>query len=280
MKSYLSSGLLLVLTLAITNTLAQDTDSSADEMARALQDPLANIFGVMTDNDVLFKTGKDNDDVSYSFQIQPVKAFSFDEQGFNFIARGVVPILGVAPTATVPPQIDQPVMDTSRVWGLSDVVTQFFFSPKTDDAWKWGAGPMISWKTRTDAAITGAGWGAGLAGVAAGSFTETLSGAFIVGHMWGDEGSFNTSTVQPMIYYNFPKISGFSLSYNATTSYNWDATRSGDKLTVPIGAGVSKTFALSNGYGIDVGGGLYVNAKKPAGAADWRMNWAVNFLFP
>ena len=81
----LQSGLVAIALAALPVTArAQD----AAEMARKLQDPLANIAAVMTDNDVLFKTGVgDEDETSYSFQIQPVPAFSFDEAGFNLIAR-------------------------------------------------------------------------------------------------------------------------------------------------------------------------------------------------
>ena len=57
---------------------AAGSAQDAAEMARKLQDPLANISAVMTDNDVLFKTGLgDEEETSYSFQIQPVHAFSF-----------------------------------------------------------------------------------------------------------------------------------------------------------------------------------------------------------
>lgn len=253
---------------------------AAAEMARKLQDPLANIAAVMTDNDILFKTGKDDDEVSYSFQIQPVKAWSFDKQGFNFIARGVVPVLGVASTAVIPPAVDQPNTSPDLVWGVSDIVTQFFFSPKTDAAWKWGAGPMISWETRTKDDLAGAGWGAGPVGVLVGNLNEDTSSAFIVGHMWGDAGNFSTTSVQPMIFYNVPSMPGVSINYNATTSYNWEAKRSGDRLTLPIGMGMSKATDLGGGYGLDMGLGFYVNAAKPDGAADWKINWALTLLMP
>ncbi len=272
--------LFMTLMLSMLDTVWADEASNADAMARKLQDPLANISALMTDNDILFKTGKGDDEVSYSFQVQPVHAWSFDEQGFNFIARGVIPILGVAPTAVVPPPVDTPVTDTSHVWGLSDIVTQFFFSPKTEDPWKWGLGPMISWKTRTDTDIGGAGWGAGPIGVIVGNITQEISSAFLLGHMWGDEGTFSTTTFQPMIYYNIPSLPGMSISYNATTSYNWDAKGSGNRLTLPLGLGVGKTTAMGGGYGLDMGLGFYVNVVRPDGAADWKINWMFSVLFP
>ena len=69
---------------------------SAEEMARKLQNPLANIKAIMTDNAIGFDTG-DDEGTSYGFQIQPVYAIDFPEQGFTFIPRGVIPILGLEP---------------------------------------------------------------------------------------------------------------------------------------------------------------------------------------
>ncbi len=115
--------------------------------------------------------------------------------------------------------------------------------------------------------------------VLASNFSENISSAFIRGHMWDDEGNFNATTTQPMIYYNIPSVPGAAISYNTSTSYNWDAKRAGDRLTLPLGAGISKTFDLGDGYGLDTGVGLYINVAKPEGAADWKINWQVSVLF-
>ena len=47
---------ILMLATSAGKVFAQD---AAEEMARKLQDPLANIKAVMSDNDVLLKTGQD-----------------------------------------------------------------------------------------------------------------------------------------------------------------------------------------------------------------------------
>ena len=270
----------MIFMMSMLDTVLADEASNTAAMARKLQDPLANMSALMTDNDILFKTGKGDDEVSYSYQLQPVHAWSFDEQGLNFIARGIVPILGVAPTAVVPPQVDTPVIANSRVWGLGDIVSQFFFSPKTEGAWKWGLGPMISWKTRTDNQLGGAGWGAGPVAVIVGGITRDISSSFFVGHLWGDEGGFSTTTFQPMISYNIPSLPGVAINYNATISYNWDAKSSGNSLTLPLGVGVSKTIALGGGYGLDMGLGFYANVIRPDGSANGKINWTLSVLFP
>jgi len=132
------------------NAYHNDTEKSVAELARRLQDPLANIAAIMTDNNIQFnKGGKKN---SYSFQIQPVKSFNFPEKNFSLIARGIIPIVGIAPENSD---------GGGHTWGLADITTQFFIAPKTDRPWKWGLGPQLSWKTRTNEKLRGPGWGGG-----------------------------------------------------------------------------------------------------------------------
>ncbi len=128
-------------------------------MARKLQDPLANIKALMTDNDINFNSG--NDETSYGFQLQPVYAVPFEKQGFNLVNRAVIPILGMADGGQKPILGEPTPSGDGYTWGLSDSLLQFFFSPKTEDPWKWGLGPMVSLKTRTDDKLAGPGWGGG-----------------------------------------------------------------------------------------------------------------------
>ncbi|MHC4619578.1 MAG: hypothetical protein ACYTEQ_17670 [Planctomycetota bacterium] len=136
---------------------------AASEMARKLQDSLAYMYAIFTENDILFGTG--DGATSYSFQIQPVKSFDFPDRGISFIARGVIPILALAPESQRAICGDPLPGGGSHACGLGDINTQFFFAPKTKSAWKWGVWPAISWRTRTDSRLGGAGWGTGPAGV-------------------------------------------------------------------------------------------------------------------
>ena len=99
-KKILSLFLVIALAVPTTISLAEeksggDAAAGAAEMARKLQDPLANIKALMTDNDINFNTGKDEDETSYGFQLQPVYAIPFEDLGFNLVNRAVVPILGM-----------------------------------------------------------------------------------------------------------------------------------------------------------------------------------------
>ena len=138
-KKILSLLLLVALASPATISLAEEQGGGAAEMARKLQDPLANIKALMTDNDVNFNTG--NNETSYGFQLQPVYAVPFEDLGFNLVNRAVIPILGVAPEAQKPVLGEPLPSGDSHTWGLSDSLLQFFFSPRTDSPWNWG----INW---------------------------------------------------------------------------------------------------------------------------------------
>ena len=263
----------IALSLAATPVAyAQD----AAEMARKLQDPLANIKALTIDSGFEFKSGEP-EKTSYSFQLQPVYAMPFEK--FNFITRGVVPILGIAGGGQKPILGEPLPKDDSLTWGLSDIALQFFFSPKSDASWKWGIGPMVSLATRTKSDLAGPGWGGGPIGVLVGNLSEDVSLAIIGGQLWGEENGFSTSFVQPILNYNLPGFKAVALSYNNSIAYDWNAS-SGNAWTVPLGAGISKTFVLDGGYGMDLGIGYYFNVEKPEGAADSVMKLSVTLVLP
>ena len=257
---------------------AEEQGGGAAEMARKLQDPLANISAFMTDNELQFRSGKEEDTTSYSFQLQPVYAFDFPDQGFTFLPRAVIPVIGAASGSNLKYTGITPEAD-GTTWGLSDIVTQFFFAPKIDGSWKWGLGPQLSWKTRTDDIVGGPGWGAGLSGVVVGSVTKQTSFAGIINQLWSYDGDYSTMGFQPNLYYNLQSIEGAFIAYNSTITANWKAS-SDDVWTVPLGLYAGRMFDLGGGYGVEVGLGPYWNVIKPDGAADWSLKFQINFMLP
>jgi hypothetical protein len=274
---------LLVAMLASTTISSAEEKSGggAAEMARKLQDPLANIKAVMTDNVIGFNTGA-SEGTSYGFQIQPIYAIDFPDKGFTFLPRGIIPIVGIEPgsrTQLTGEDGNPTPSGDKRVWGLGDSVGQFFFVPKTEKKWKWGVGPQISFATHTDSDLRGSNWGAGAAGVIVGNLTPNISFAGIVGQMWSFDGKFSTAIIQPMLFYNFNSIPGAYVAYNAVSSVNWLA-ESGDKWTVPLGVSIGRTFDMGGGHGFDAMIGPYYNAARPEGAADWQIRFGLNWMFP
>ena len=127
---------------------------AAAEMARKLQDPLANIKAIMTDNAIGFDTGNDGG-TSFGFQLQPIYAINFPDRGFTLIPRAIIPIVGLEPGTDVRLVGDPTSPGSNRVWGLGDSIVQLFYAPHTEGGWKWGIGPQISLATATDDDLKG-----------------------------------------------------------------------------------------------------------------------------
>jgi len=257
------------------------TADSAAEMARKMNNPLANIKALMTDNAIGFDTGDDKG-TSYGFQLQPVYAIDMPEYGFTFIPRAVIPILGLEPGTTVPRLgigTDPMSGGGNSVWGLGDTMIQMFFAPHSDSEWKWGIGPTVSIATHTKSELKGPDWGGGVVGVVTGNITPDLAFAGIVGNHWSFNGDFNTASIQPMFFYSVPSNPGTTISYNAVTTVDWTADAD-NRWTVPLGLSVGKTWDMGGGHGLDMSIGPYYNVVRPEGAAGWQIRFGINWLFP
>ncbi len=249
-------------------------DEAVREMARKAQDPLGNVKALMTDNTIAFGGGPD-DDITYGFQLQPVYSIENETQ-FNMIARAIIPVIGVDPGVVVPRIGPDTRPNDGPRWGLSDIMLQYFFSPKTDSSVKWGIGPQVSLRTRTGDRQAGPGWGGGLAGVVFGGYGNWSLGSIVMQH-WGED-RFSLSTVQVIAMYNFESMPGAYLGYNNSITYNWNAN-SGDQLTLPLGAMAGKTLLLDNGDALDLNIGGYNLVVSPKNAPEWQLKFGISYFF-
>lgn len=261
----LTLGLLLSLG---THRVPAQQQPSAEDLARMVQDPLANIAAVSSDNAIDFGRGPD-ERTGANLQIQPV--YSFDAGAVTLIPRGIIPILAVPGRS--------PLEDPQTTWGLSDITAQVFVAPKGGGDWKWGLGPQFSLKTRTNDNVAGPGWGAGPAGVLIGSVGPWTLGS-LVGQLWSYDGNTSSMLVQPLIFYNVSSVPGLALAYNPPITINWKAPKRDNKLTLPLGMGVGKTFNLGCGYAVDLSAGAYAMAVRPENAPKWQLRFAAFFVFP
>ena len=248
---------------------ADDCDETCQALRKA-QDPLADVRAIMTDNTIAVGTAKDN--TSYNFQVQPVYSIGLEDDN-NLILRGIVPVLGVY-DGTYFPWIGPTPVGGSYNWGISDIMMQAFYVPANDGGIKFGFGPQVSLKTRTDSVLAGPGWGAGAAVVAFG-FAGDYSYGGILGHHWGED-SFSLTTVQPIVMYNMELFGGSYIGYNNSITYDWNA----DQWTVPAGLVFGKTFLFDSGYALDANIGAYSIVEGPRGSADWQAKFGVSVFFP
>jgi hypothetical protein len=89
-------GLVLALALSITTLCAQspndeDATAAAAELAKKLQNPVANLIGVPIQNNWDFGIGPEHA-MRYTANIQPVIPFSIGED-WNLITRTIVPVI-------------------------------------------------------------------------------------------------------------------------------------------------------------------------------------------
>lgn len=270
-----SVALAALLVTSLTGSALSEECDEACQAARKAQDPLADVRALMSDNTIAFGTA--DEQTSYGFQLQPVYSIPTD-LGFNFIARGIVPIAGVHQGASFPKLGPGQVGGNGVTWGISDIMLQGFFVPQLENSpIKIGFGPQVSLRTRTDPAVGGPGWGAGLAGVAFGFAGDVAYGG-VFGHHWGED-NFNLSTVQPIVFYNSDLFGGSYVGYNNSITYNWTAD-AGDRWQVPFGLTVGKTFAFDGGYAVDVNVGGYGLVAHPRGGADAQVKFGVSVFFP
>jgi hypothetical protein len=87
----------------------------------------------------------------------------------------------------------------------------------------------------------------------------------------------NLLTWQYFINYNLPK--GWYLSSPPIITANWEADRSGDTWTVPVGGGLGRIFRVGPlPVNTQIQG--FYNAVKPRFGAEWELRLQVQLLFP
>lgn len=265
---------LAVLAVAMPALAQDDGCDSSCQAARKAANPLADIRAIMTDNTIAFKTGTTDDD-SFNFGLQPVYAVPLDEA--NLVLRGIIPVLGVQPGASLPPGIGSPTPNTELVWGIGDTTLQAFYAPKPAGNISLGFGLQASLPTRTKSSLAGAGWGAGPAGVVFGQ-TGDLSWGAVMGHMWG-ENDFSTTILQPILTYGLGQ--GWYVGYNNVASYNWKASNNDEAWTVPLGLMAGRTVVTNEetGTAVDVSIGYYMLNRKPSGGPDQQFKLGLNLFF-
>ena len=240
-------------------------ENETDELARAVQNPVASLISVPFQNNTNFNFGP-REKTQNVLNIQPVVPFGVTED-WNLITRTIVPV------------ISQPAFTPSqdRENGLGDTVFSAFLSPRDSGQWIWGAGPALLLPTSTDDRLGAGEWGAGPSVVGL-----TMRGPWVVGSLFSNVWSFtddkdvNLFTWQPFVNYNMD--GGWYLTSSPIVTANWEAD-SDDTWTVPFGGGIGKVFRIGN-QPMNVSAASYYNVEKPDFGADWQMRLQIQFLFP
>ena len=262
------SGLVFFLIVLLMYNGAMAAEQNSQDLAKASQNPIANLISLPIQNNTNFGIGPD-DETQNILNIQPVWPVSLNEN-WNLITRTILPV------------VSQPGVLTGgegRVNGLGDTTFTGFFSPKDSGDITWGVGPVFLIPTATDDALGSDKWGAGPALV-----VLTMPGKWVIGSLFSNVWSFagsgdqdvNLFTWQYFINYNL--AGGWYLTSAPIITANWEAA-SGEKWTVPFGAGFGKIFKIGK-QSINGSAQAYYNVDKPTYGADWTLRLQLQFLFP
>jgi hypothetical protein len=244
-----------------------DDKATVDELSFAAQNPVANLISLPFQNNLqILENGK----IFNNLLIQPVLPFALTKD-WLLVTRTIIPVL----TLEDPP----PGFDGT---GLGDIQQSFFLSPRKPTRFGliWGFGPILTYPSATEDIFGSGKWGAGPSFVGL-----MIKGPWVFGTLANNTWSFagdsdrrdvNRFVLQPFVNYNFP--GGWFLQSSPLITADWEAP-SGQKWTVPVGAGVGRTFAIGRQPMTVILTNFY-NAVRPTGGPEWNIRLQIQFLFP
>lgn len=246
----------------------ETAENETKSLARAAQNPVANMISVPLQNNFNFGLGE-KDTMGYTLNIQPVIPVKLNDT-WNLVSRIVIPI-------TYLPELTEGGKD---YFGLGDINPQFYCAT-TAGKLIWGVGPQFLFPTASYDQLGSEKYAAGPSGVALIMNGPWVCGA-LVNNLWSYAGNdnrrkVNSMTVQPFLNYNLPK--GWYLTMGPQITANWAAVDSDDTWTVPVGGGIGKIVRIGK-LPVNMSLSYYNNVKHPSGAADWQIKFQMQFMFP
>jgi hypothetical protein len=244
-------------------------EESAADLAKAAQNPVADMMNLTFQNNTYFETGPKGKTQNVHL-FQPVIPMELNDS-LNFIARPIIPLINQ------PPFIDS----QNRNHGLGNIQFQGFFSPKEPvNDWIIGFGPYLEFPTNSgpDGRFGPDNWSAGPAFVAL-----KIDGPWVYGglftHLWsyaGNDPEVNLTTIQPFLNYNMK--GGWYLTTGPSITSNWSADSS-QQWTVPVGGGIGRVFKIGK-QPVNAKIAAYHNLQSPRNGSDWQIQFQMQFLFP
>jgi len=247
-------------------------EDEAAELARAVQNPIADLISLPFQNNTNFEFGP-RERTQNVLNIQPVIPIDLNEE-WLLITRTILPI------------VSQPSLrpGQDRETGLGDTLFSAFVSPTDRSLWiggkvLWGAGPAILLPTATDKQL-----GAGELGAGPSAVFLAMPGRWVVGSLFSQVWSFTGDsdvdlfTWQYFVNYNLPR--GWYLTSSPIITANWKNS-SDDTWTVPFGGGVGRVFRVGSLPPINASLAAFYNVENPSNVGpDWSLRFTLQFLFP
>jgi hypothetical protein len=241
---------------------------SAEALAKAAQNPVANMISFPIQNNMNFGFGPESK-MQNIMNIQPVVPLKLNEN-WNLITRTIMPIVWQ-------PELAPGIGPES---GLGDIQFTAFLSPAKAEGFIWGVGPVFQFPSATDDLL-----GTGKFTIGPSAVGLYIKGPWVVGalvqNVWSyagdsDRKHVNQFLLQPFVNYNFKH--GWYLTSAPIMTIDW--TASGDDMwTVPVGGGVGKILRIGK-LPVNISTQAYYNVATPKYGADWQLRLQMQFLFP
>ena len=253
-----------------------DTGGSIEGLAKAAQNPIADMISVPFQNNTNFDVPPFNR-AQNVLNIQPVVPLHLDND-WIVISRTIVPLTS---------QPD-PVFDSST-FGIGDSEESLLLSPKDSGIkdFSWGLGPAVTVPTASNLIL---GTGHVLLGpeaVVVLSPGHWLMGA-VISNSWSVGGdplrkSVDFFYTQPFINYNIPDGQGWYLTSQPIITADWNAPP-GTQWTVPVGGGVGRVFKAA-GQAFNVQAEAFYNVLRAGPGSistpgTWQFRFQLALLFP
>ena len=247
-------------------TATEGSDSEA-ELAKKLQNPIANLISIPVQNNWDFNIGPE-DAYKYTSNVQPVIPFSISED-WNVITRTIMPFV----------HAQSPEPGGDNVTGMGDTTQSFFFSPKapTSDGWVWGVGPAFLWPTSSSSRLGTGKTGAGPTVVLL-KQKDGWTYGFLGNQIWSFAGKSTTSDVNSTFaqpFFTYTTKSYTSLGLTSESTYDWEAR----EWTVPLNINASQLLKLGK-LPIQFLAGPRFYLHTPDGGPNFGLRFMVTLLLP
>jgi hypothetical protein len=247
---------------------ASEGGPTVEQLAKAVQNPIANLISVPFQNNFNFGYGPNNV-VQYTCNFQPVIPIALSKE-WHVITRTILPIMNTP----------SPAPGIRSAFGLGDLNPTAFLSPASSARFIWGVGPSLTFPTATDPLLGNGKFCAG-----PGLVAVYRPGPWVLGMIGNNQWSYagwgnkkvNALLMQPLVNYNFKH--GWYLNVSPIITANWNASHD-NMWTVPIGGGAGKVLRIAK-LPVNVRVAAYWNVVTPKDfGADWQLRFEFAFLFP
>ena len=239
--------------------------ATSKDVAKQLQNPVADIYTVPFENDFLYNLGPRESGYLYKLVLQPVVSLTLNDDW----------LLVLRPILTQMSQRD--VFDDTTQQGLGDTELEPFLSPKKAGKVLWGIGPILLLPTAALPQLGAGKWGIGPNGVVLVQPDPWTIGV-LANQTWSYAGDARRSDVsltymQPFISYTLAR--GSSVGISSESSYNWES----DSWTVPIIGDVSQVlpFFFHEYISISLAGMYYPVPSR--NSPEWGTRVTLTFIF-